>query len=106
MRTGSCYFLQDVNKKGFLLLTYEGTFTYHFLKIKSHKEVTKSGNQGFSNYIFCLMIEGSGAGSISVTNGSGPEKPKNLWILWIRIRNTASHSKWNKTLKGGYIYTC
>ncbi len=48
-------------------------------------------NQGFS-YWFCLMIEGSeagsragsGSGSIPLTNGSG--WPKNMWI---RIRNTA-----------------
>ncbi len=38
-----------------------------------HKVITKSQNsrsQGFS-YYFCLMMEGSGAGSILVTNGSG-----------------------------------
>jgi hypothetical protein len=52
-------------------------------KIKSHKEVTK----GFSNY-FCLMMEGSGAGSVPPTNGSGSGsgRPKNLRILRIRIR--------------------
>jgi hypothetical protein len=37
------------------------------------------------------MIEGSGSragsGSIPLTSGSG--WPKNLWIRWIRIRNTA-----------------
>ena len=32
------------------------------------------------------MIEGSV--SASLTNGSGSEKPKNIWILRIRIRNT------------------
>jgi hypothetical protein len=44
----------------------------------------------FSDY-FCLMLEGSGAGSVLVTNGSGCgyERPKNLRILWIRIRITA-----------------
>ncbi len=43
-------------------------------------------NQGFSN-CFYLMIEGSGPGSISLTSGSGSgsERPKNMWILWIRI---------------------
>jgi hypothetical protein len=37
------------------------------------------------------MIEGSGSGSIPLTNGSGPGsmRPKNMWIRWIRIRNTA-----------------
>ncbi len=33
------------------------------------------------------MIEGSG--SVSLTNGSGSGRPKNLWILRIRIRKTA-----------------
>ncbi len=43
-------------------------------------------NKRFSNY-FCLMIEGSGPGSIPLTSGSGfgSERPKNMWILWIRI---------------------
>ena len=42
------------------------------------------------------MIEGSGAGSIPLTSGSGSRRPKNIWIRWIRIRiqirirNTAS----------------
>jgi hypothetical protein len=66
----------------------------HFSKIKSQKESQTSGNQGFS-YYFCMMIEGSGsrAGSIPLTSGSGPGRPKNMWIrwIWIRIRNTASH---------------
>ncbi len=46
---------------------------HHSSKIKSHKEVTNSRNQGFS-YYFCLMMEGSGAGSVLVTNGSGRPK--------------------------------
>jgi hypothetical protein len=33
------------------------------------------------------MIEGSG--SIRLTNGSGFRRPKNMWIRWIRIHNTA-----------------
>ncbi len=33
---------------------------------------------------FCLMIEGSRSGSVSLTNGS--RWPKNIWILRIRIR--------------------
>jgi hypothetical protein len=35
-----------------------------------------------------MMIEGSG--SITLTNGSGSGRPKNLWI---RIRNTAALKK-------------
>ncbi len=40
-----------------------------------------SRNQGFS-YYFCLMIEGSGSGSIPPTrrSGSGSRRPKNIWI--------------------------
>ncbi len=38
------------------------------------------------------MIEGSGSGSIPLTTGSGSGRPKNIWIRWIRIRNTALQS--------------
>jgi hypothetical protein len=34
--------------------------------------------------LFCLMIEGSG--SVSLTNGSGSGRAKNIWILGMRIR--------------------
>ncbi len=39
-----------------------------------------------------MMIEGSGSGSIYLTNGSGcgSGRPKSIRILRIRIRNTAS----------------
>jgi hypothetical protein len=41
-----------------------------------------------------LLIERSGSGSITLTNGSGigSGRPKNMWIRWIRIRirNTES----------------
>ncbi len=40
-------------------------------------------NHGFS-YYFYLMVEGSGP----LTNGSRSGRPKNMWIRWIRIRNT------------------
>jgi hypothetical protein len=36
---------------------------------------------------FCLMIEGSGFGTIPLTSGSGSGRPINMWIRW--IRNTA-----------------
>jgi len=58
---------------------------HHFSKIKSQKESQNSRNQGFSCY-FCMMIEGSGSGSIPLTSGSGSGRPKNMWIRWIRIR--------------------
>jgi hypothetical protein len=44
-----------------------------------------SRNQGFS-YYFWFIIEGSGSGSISLTNGGGSRRPKNMGIRWIRIR--------------------
>ncbi len=52
------------------------------------KKSQNSRNQCFS-YYFCLTIEGSG--SVSLTNGSGSGRPKNIWILRIRIRNTDSN---------------
>ncbi len=76
--------LQDANKV-FLQITF---FKVHFSKIKSKKKSQHSRNQGFS-YYFCLMIEGYGAGSIPLTNGSGSgsRRPKNMWIRTrIRIR--------------------
>jgi hypothetical protein len=59
--------LQDANKKlikkkFFCLLLFEGTFTSFFKDKKIQKKSQNSKNQGFS-YYFCLMIEGSGAGS-------------------------------------------
>ncbi len=41
------------------------------------------------------MIEGSGSESIPLTNGSGSGSrgPKNMWIRWIRIRNTGLFSE-------------
>jgi hypothetical protein len=34
---------------------------------------------------------GSGSGSIPLTNESGFGRPKNMWIRWIRIRNTLGY---------------
>jgi hypothetical protein len=102
--SGSCYFShwpsrcqQKTNfwHNFFCLLLFEGTFT-SFFKDKKSKRATNSRNQGFS-YYFCMMIEGSGSktgsGSIPLTSGygSGSRRPKNKWIRWIRIRNTASY---------------
>ena len=54
-----------------------------------HKSEYSRYQGGFS-YYFCLMIEGSGAGSVLVTNGSG--RPENIRIrIGMRIRNNASH---------------
>ncbi len=77
--------LQDVNKKGFLLITFGRYIYIIFQRCKVEKKSQNTRNQCFS-YYFWLMIEGSG--SISLTNGSGFVRPKNIWILRIRIRNT------------------
>jgi hypothetical protein len=53
----------------------DGKYLNHFSKIKNHKEVPKRRTEGFS-YYFCWMIEGSGAGSVPRTNGSGFGRPK------------------------------
>jgi hypothetical protein len=45
---------------------------HHSSKIKVIKKSQNSRNQGFSyRYYFCLMMEGSGDGSVLVINGSG-----------------------------------
>ncbi len=61
---------------------------HHSSKIKVINSLQNSRNQGFS-YYFCLMMKGSGDGSVLVTNGSGcgSRRPKNVRILRIRIRN-------------------
>jgi hypothetical protein len=53
---------------------------HHFSKIKSQEESQNGRNHGFS-YYFCLMIEGSGVGSIPRT--SGPYQ--------LRFLHSASH---------------
>jgi hypothetical protein len=50
---------------------------HHFSKIKSHKEVTKQYESKFF-LLFCLKKEGSGAGAVPLTNGSGSGRPKNI----------------------------
>jgi hypothetical protein len=85
--------LQDANKNKFFKTIFSAYYflkvhLHHFSKIKSQKQSLNSRNQGFP-YYFCMMIEGSGSGSIPLTNGSGSGRPKNMCIRWIRIRNTA-----------------
>jgi hypothetical protein len=74
----------------YYLVLFEGTFTSFFKEKKGQKKSQNSRNQGFS-YYFCLMIESSG--SIPLTSGSGSGRPKNMWIQWIRIRNTGDKDK-------------
>jgi hypothetical protein len=68
--------------------------SHHFSKTKSPKKSQNSRKQGFS-YYFCLMIEGSGSGSMPLTDGSGygSGRPKNIWI---QIRNTTRASSLSK----------
>jgi hypothetical protein len=80
--------IQDINRKVifsykfFCLLFFEGTFT-SFSKIKSVKEVKKQEESKFF-FLFCLIIEGSGAGSgftpLTSRSESGSRRPKNMWI--------------------------
>ncbi len=64
-------------------------FAYYFLKlhlhyfstIKIHKEVTEQWELRFS-YYFCLIIVGSGAGSVPRTTSSGSRRPKNIRLLF------------------------
>ncbi len=70
--SGSCYF-RHWPSRCLQKLIFNNIFSaYYFLKVHLHH--------------FCMMIEGSGSGSIPLTSGSG--WPKNMWIRWIRIRNT------------------
>jgi hypothetical protein len=76
---------------------------HHFSKIKSQKESQNSRNPGFS-YYFCMMIEGSGSGSIPLNNAPGSGRPKaggfggsgsgfriHTSDYWIRIREAQKH---------------
>ena len=94
--SGSCFFRhwpsRCSQKNNFCLNIFSAYYflkvhLHHFSKIKSQKELQNSRNRGFS-YYFCTMIEGSESGSITLTNGSGSERPKNMWI---RIHNTGYH---------------
>ncbi len=102
--SGSCYFRhwpsRCQQKTNFFTQFFSAYYflklhLHHFSKIKSQKESQSSRNQGFS-YYFCIIIEGSGSGSRAgsgsgstpLTSGSGSWRPKNMWIRWIRIRNT------------------
>jgi hypothetical protein len=82
--------LQDASKKLMFQKNFSAYYLHlhHFSKIKSQKESQNIRNQGFSgfSYYFCMMIEGSGSGSIPLTSGpgSGSRRPKNMWIRWIR----------------------
>ncbi len=97
--SGSCYYRhwpsrcqQKKKKKNFNTIFPAYYFLkvhlHHFSTIKSQKDSQNSRNQGFS-YYFCMMIEGSGSGSIPLTSGSGSGRPKNMWI---RIRNAGIYS--------------
>ncbi len=85
--SGSCYFRhwpsrcqkKTIYLSQFFLLTvllFEGTFT-SFFKDKKSKRVTKSKESRF----FLLFLHDDGG------SGSGSRRP-NMWIRWIRIRNT------------------
>jgi hypothetical protein len=56
-------------------------FFPYFSKIKSPKEVTKQLEKVFLPFLLDDR-------KIPLTNRSGSGRPKNMWIWWIRIRNT------------------
>jgi hypothetical protein len=67
---------------------------HHSSKIKSYKKKSQnSRKQGFSS-VFCLLMEGSGSGTVQINYGSGcgSRRPKNIRLLQNRmpiwIRNT------------------
>jgi hypothetical protein len=69
--------LQDANtkiilKKFFCLLLFEGPFISCFKDKKYKKTSQNRRNQGFS-YHFSMMLEGTGSGSIPLTNSPDPD---------------------------------
>ncbi len=100
--------LQDASKKLIFYTIFSAYYflklhLHHFSEIKSLKESQNSRNQVFS-YYFWMMIGGSGSGSragsgsipLTSGSGSGSGRPKNVWIRWIRIRNTDENfSDWS-----------
>ncbi len=90
--SGSCYFRQWLSRsqqqinfcfKFFCLLLFEVTFTSFFKDKKTWRSHKTAGIKSRSSCDFCLMVEGSG--SVTLTNGFGSGRPKNIRI---QIRNT------------------
>jgi hypothetical protein len=85
--------LKDANKQlvkkisAYYFLKVLLVFYIIFLRQKVNKKSQNSRNQVFF-YYFCLMIEGSGSGSIPLTDGS--RRPKNMW--------TGESGLWSATL--------
>ncbi len=79
-----CQQKKQISKHFFLFNTFLRYIYIIFLNVKV-KESQNSRNQGFS-YNFCMVVEGSGSGSIPLTNGSGfvSGRPKKMWIrCWL-----------------------
>jgi hypothetical protein len=95
--SGFCYFRHWPSRRQ-LKTNYKKSFSaYYFwiciiIKDKKSKRSHKQEESRFF-LLFLLddrrMIEGSGSGSM-MTNGSGFGRPRNMWIRWIRIRNTVN----------------
>jgi hypothetical protein len=89
----------NFKKMFFCILLIEGTFT-SFFKGKKSKRSHKTEEIKFLFYYFRLIIEGSGSGSIPLTNGSGSRRTKNTWIRCLyypKIRDPG----WVKKLRSG-----
>jgi hypothetical protein len=92
--------LQDANKK----LIFNTIFSaYYFLKVHLHHFSKIKSQKGFSYYI-CMVIEGSGAGSIPLTSGSGSWRPKNMWIRWIYFSKIKSQKELQNSMNQGFSY--
>ncbi len=68
--------LQDVKKKNFLWVFLFITFwRYIYIIFQRYEVINKSQNSKNQclSYYFCLMIEGSGFGSLFLTNPRGPK---------------------------------
>jgi hypothetical protein len=67
-------------------------FKDFLMKFVCNKKILTILKKKFKNYTdFYEIREGSAAGSVPLTNGSGSRMPKNMRILWIWIPNTASN---------------
>ncbi len=106
--SGSCYFRhwpsRCQQKTNFLIQFFLRITFYSYIYIIFQRLKSKS-NKIVRIKVYLTVFKwwsesraGSGSGSIPLTSGSGSGRPKNMWIRWIRIRNTVC--KYNFRLSG------